>query len=273
MSGITGSGAYREVKSDIKTNIETAKTVQKDTQKHIKKSNDSKRNDHPLSHYFKLDNDLNKIQDAKLNLLENKGRLNASYKGISGKAQKVGDFFKLWWGPKAKIKTEIRHLDSLQRNVEKRMARLSPERFMEKENTLINQDKMEKKLIKEDLKSMTAGYKEGVKAYKKLAQFANVKPYIEMKPQNPSKAVKDFKSFSSGERKILTDLFSYQRVEAAMKKKPIDPQKVQNEMDILRMDIKNNLPEFKENLGKLREEIKEATAALNPKKKLGYEEL
>lgn len=266
---------YKVAINHVNRDIGLAKDTEKNVKKHLKdtKNVTSRKQAAAKEAYAHLSADLTAIRQEKKFLIQDKKDLTKAYEGAGGKRQKIKDFFKYCWGPKAKIRTEIRHLDSLQRTVEKKMAKLDPEKFIKREHTLISQDKVEKKLIREELKELRGKYKDYSRALKNLESFGKMKAYIEMKPQNPKKAVKDFKSLSPKDRFFIRKLDAFPRVEAEMKRKPLNPQKVQNEMEFLRMEIKNNLPEFRERVKGMRDEINELKKDLHPRKKLGYVEI
>lgn len=270
MSSVTSSTSYNTTIQGIGQSLEVSKRVKKSVQADIKDTKDVKKlRERELDRvaYNRLAQDHHSIQGAKKHLLLDKQKLSKAYgNGFSGKLQKLKDILKFCWGPKATIRKEIRQLDSLQRTIERKMAKLDPKKFLERKHTLISQGKVEKKLMKDDLRALKEQYKEGVKTLKRFEAFAKMESY-----QDPRNAVKQFNSITAHEDRILSDLDSYRRIDAEMTRKKVDPTKVRDEMDILRMDISNKkLKPLRKELSKLREEIRELEKEIKPRKKSGY---
>lgn len=265
MSSITPS--YQSVKNELVRNIDFAKKVERNTNKTMNENKNATRNsDTAKKAYSDLSKDLTRIQSAKWHLLKTKKDLSTTYDArFAGKKQRIKDILKFCWGPKAKIRSEIRQLDSLQKTVERKMAKLDPEKFIERKHTIISKEKVEKKEIKDEIKLAKAKFKLLDKALNKFEAFAELR--------DPKTAVKHFHSFSPQERDILRDLNAYQQILSDVQRS-MNPKKAETGMARLQREIKTNLPVFKSELAELKGEIKRMENELKiatERSKLGYD--
>lgn len=270
MSGITpGSSQHRAVVKSMGENLKIASNTKKDLKKVMKETSNVKDIREKTIAYATLSRNVTGLQALKQRLLDDKAGLSEAYKLKGGKKERIKDILKFCWGPKAKLNRELKQLNHVQRSLEKKMAKLDPEKFVQREKTIISKEKVEKNALKAELKQLKNDYKANRKALKKFESFVKMKPYSESKPKNPKTATKHFHAFKPREHQILNGLSSYRRIDNELVSKKPDHKRVQTHMDALRREMKAELPKFKAELATMEQEIR----MLGSPKKLGYLEI
>lgn len=246
MSAITaGSAQHAVVIKSMGKNLKIAENAKKDSKKVMKEASNFKNLREKHMAYSHLSRNVNGLQVLKQRILDDKAALSEAYTLKGGKKERIKDILKFCWGPKAKLNKELKELNHLQKAMERKMAKLEPQRFVEREKTIIDKSKVETKLIKMQVNNLKKKYKEGAKALKKFEAFGKA---------SGDQMIKQYNAFTPKERAMLADFGSFRKLQSEL---AYGGGAVRPIMRALQKDIREGSPTFKKQLSNMRDEIKE----------------
>lgn len=250
MGGSVGSVAHKAAVKHLGESLKVAEKAEKNSKTVLKESGKVKGAREKSLSYTRLDGELRKLKDAQIDLLNDKLELSKAYRLAGGKKQKILDILKFCWGPKAKINREIRNMDHLQSNIEKRMANLDPEKYVQRSRTRLDRAKLATKILKGQLNEVVKNHKADVKLAKKLESFAKA---------SPERALRKMKSFTKDELEVLKgnpNLREFHKDLRQAIEMKADKEFILDIVKDMQGEIKPHLPEIKRIQSEMGKEIK-----------------